>query len=79
MKNDSLRDKPFSYGKTKEGQVRIFQSGQLVKTIRGKAAIKFLSKVELMDDESAQLLMAKETGQFKFGNEKIQKKLAGGK
>lgn len=74
MKAGALKDKPFSYVKSKDGQIRIYCSGNLAKTIRGNAASKFHLKVESVDSQAAQLLMAKETGQFKFGNERLTRK-----
>ena len=72
MKAIPLQDQPFSYLKTKDGQLRIFHSGKLAKTLRGKAATRFFMKVESIGANEAQLLMARETGQFKFGNERHQ-------
>ncbi len=67
---DPLAHNPYSFQKVKGGQVRIFHFNTLAKTIRGSHAVKFLSKIEFADEHSAQLIMAKETGQFKFGNER---------
>ena len=79
MKETPLNDQLFSYLKSKDGQIRIFHKGRLANSIRGKEAVKFLSKTEILDDQALQLLMAKATGQFKFGNEKAGKQLARGK
>jgi hypothetical protein len=38
--------------------------------LRGKAAQKFLVRVDGVDERSAQLVMAKVTGHFKHGNER---------
>ncbi len=54
--------------------VRIFRSNRLATTLRGKEAQRFLSRIDSADVGGAQLLMAKETGQFKFGNEQLQRK-----
>ena len=61
---------PFSYMSTKTGLVQISCRGRLAKTLRGKAAARFLLRVESASADAAQLLMAKETGQFKLGNER---------
>jgi len=79
VKEPPLKDQPFSYLNSKDGQIRIFHKGRLANTIRGKEAVKFLSKIETLNDQSIQLLMAKATGQFKFGNEKVVKKMVKGK
>jgi len=42
-----------------------------VVTLRGKAAERFLARVMAVDDEGAQLVMAKVTGNYKHGNERI--------
>lgn len=73
MQEDPLKENPFSYTRSKDGKIRIFHSGSLAKTMQGKAAGKFHAKVDLLDAHSAQRLMAKETGQFKFGNERINR------
>ena len=57
----------FHFQATKDGRVLISADGRVVKTLRGKEALKFLDQVERGDP---QLVMAKATGQFKFGNEK---------
>lgn len=43
-------------------------------TIRGAAAARFLVKVAAADAAMAQILMAKATGNFKRGSEKIAKR-----
>lgn len=68
--NDSLTENPFSYLASKDGKVRIFRSSKLATTLRGKEAIRFLSKIESADESGSQLIMARVTGQYKFGNEK---------
>ncbi|MBC8375364.1 MAG: hypothetical protein H8E26_04905 [FCB group bacterium] len=68
--NDSLTQKPFSYQASKDGKVRIFRSNKLATTLRGKEALRFLSKNESTDEAGSQLIMARVTGQFKLGNEK---------
>ena len=68
--NDSLARQPFSYQTSKDGKVRIFRSNRLATTLRGKEALRFLSKIDSTDEAGSQLLMARVTGQFKFGNEK---------
>lgn len=69
-KNDPLAHEPFSYQETKDGQVQIFYSGRLVKTIKGKESGQFLFKISQASERDSQLIMAKLTGKFKFGNEK---------
>ena len=64
----------FTYSESKGEKVMILSNGKLAKTLTGKEAVKFLSKIDqLASEEQAQLLMAKITGQFKFGNERLGK------
>jgi hypothetical protein len=65
-----LAEEPFSYRRTKAGDVFISWNGESVTTLKGKAAATFLAKIADLDDEKAQLLMAKATGHFKHGNER---------
>lgn len=68
--NDPLAEQPFSYQTTKTGLIRIEYLGAQVKTLSGKAAERFLSTISDADAHTAQLAMAKATGNFKRGNEK---------
>ncbi len=60
----------FSYSALKSGSVMISSNGVMVKTLDKTDARKFFDKVSAMSNTEAQLLMAKITGQFKFGNER---------
>ena len=66
-------DDTFSYLQTKDGHVHIRRWGRTVKTLAGKDAARFLNRAASSDEAAAQLLMAKATGQFKFGNERASK------
>ncbi len=48
----------------------IYAEGKLAKTIKGANATRFLSKIQSATEREEQLIMAKVTGQFKFGNER---------
>jgi len=41
--------------------------------LKGKESEKFIAKIERADKMEAQLIMAKITGNFKHGNEKMNK------
>lgn len=69
----SLEDCPFSYLETKQGAVQIFCRNRMARTLRGKEALQFMDKVANADTQAQQLLMARVTGQFKFGNERLGK------
>jgi hypothetical protein len=60
----------FSWQTAKEGRVRISWRGRVVMTLTGAPAARFLRDAEGADEEAAQLLMARATGNFKRGNER---------
>ncbi len=60
----------FAWQATKDGSVRIAWRGRVVTTLTGARAARFLHEVEDADEEAAQLLMARATGNFKRGNER---------
>ena len=65
-----MSDNVFTYQVTKSGKVFLFWSGKRIKILDGIAAQKFLARINGLDEEDAQLVMAKETGNFKRGNER---------
>lgn len=67
---DPLAHRPFSYQTTKSGLVQIYFENRVVTTLKGKAADRFVAKVEPLDTPGQQQVMARATGQFKFGNER---------
>lgn len=69
-RRNRLEDEPFAYRATKDGAVFISWRGKTVTTLRGKSAERFLASVRDLDEQGAQLLMAKATGHFKHGNER---------
>ncbi len=66
-----LDDEPFSFLSNKEGKVLLYYQGKLVRTLNGEKAAKFLTEIEDSGSTEAQLIMAKITGNFKRGNEKL--------
>ena len=71
---DRLADEPFSYRVLKDESVQIFMNGRLAMTVGGKAGQKLAAKLDGADGHSLQLLLARASGQFKFGNERMGKK-----
>lgn len=65
---NALDLEPFSYRK---GKVALCWENRQVKLIKGRVAEKFLAVVEAADRGEAQRLMAKLTGNFKRGNERL--------
>lgn len=69
-KRNILDGNIFSYRTTKDGKVFLFWYGKQVSILKGDRAKKFLAKINTADEKEKQLIMAKETGNFKRGNEK---------
>ena len=63
-------DDAFSYRTTKDGKVFISWHGRQVTILKGREAGRFISEIESLNAEQAQLLMARVTGNFKRGNER---------
>ena len=75
-----LEEVPFSYRVTKNNTVLIDYKGKQVKLLKGKDAEKVLEKIKIAEDEKAvQLILAKITGNFKRGNERIVNSTNNGK
>ncbi|MEV6400424.1 hypothetical protein AB0M39_37540 [Streptomyces sp. NPDC051907] len=60
----------FSFEQRGDGSVVITHRGRAAGVLRGSRAAKFLAEVESGD---AQLVMARWTGAYKFGNERMAK------
>ena len=69
-----MDEQVFSYRATKDGKVFISWNGKQVTTLKGPKADAFLESIDGADDETAQLLMARVTGNFKRGNERSSSK-----
>jgi len=73
-KRGILDEEVFTYRVTKDNKVFISYEGKPVTTLSGKNAESFVKKIQNSDGKRAQLIMAKATGNFKRGNEKLFKK-----
>ncbi len=69
-KGGRLDQEVFTYTLNKDNKVIISWRGKQVMLLKGDKAEKFMSKIAVLDDKEAQLLMARMTGNFKRGNEK---------
>jgi hypothetical protein len=79
-RSNSIDDDVFSYRVTKDGHVLIYWRNKQVMILKAMQAQKFLAKIANLDDQEAQMVMAKITGNFKRGNERaasIHSRLAG--
>lgn len=77
MKDDPLADQPFSYHISKDDKVFIDYNGKHIFTLSGNKAQKFIAELEQMGETEIQLRLAKLTGNFKHGNEKLSAKSKG--
>jgi len=72
-KRGVLDEEVFTYRITKDNKVFISYEGKQVTTLSGRRAESFISDISGTDGKDAQLIMAKVTGNFKRGNEKLFK------
>jgi len=64
-------DLGFTFRQLKGGEVQVLQSGRLASTLRGTEAIAFLAEVQSNDFAGVQQIMARLTGNYKRGNERL--------
>ncbi|MCL2401457.1 MAG: hypothetical protein FWC90_02310 [Oscillospiraceae bacterium] len=69
-----MDDDIFTYRTTKDRKVFISWYGKQVITLSGAKADAFIANIANADGKDAQLIMAKATGNFKHGNEKLFKR-----
>jgi hypothetical protein len=65
-----LEDDPFDYRVTSGGQVLVARGGRTVVTVGGASATRLITSLAEADERTAQLLLAKATGNYKRGNER---------
>ena len=73
MREPDGGDLGFSYRATKRGEVFVHHRGRLATTLRGDAAADFLLEVEGADAGAQQQIMARVTGSYRRGNERLAK------
>lgn len=71
---DRLGHEPFSYAVRADGSIVISYHAAPVTLLRGKSAVRFATRIEGADPAAAQQLMARATGSFKRGNERLGKR-----
>lgn len=74
MNESSQDDLGFTYRIRKSGEVVILHETRLAVTLRGSAASNFLAEVRACSDGAAQQLMARATGNYKRGNERLARR-----
>ena len=72
-KQNILDEEVFTYRITKDKKVFISYEGKHVTTLSGKKTEDFIRRIQNVEGKDAQLIMAKVTGNFKRGNEKLFK------
>lgn len=73
-KRNRLEENPFTYRISKNQTVFISYEGKQIKIAKGKEAEKLIEKIQQAEnDKDVQLILAKATGNFKHGNEKMGK------
>jgi hypothetical protein len=65
------QDLGFGYRIRRNGELEILHNGRIASTLRGSDADDFLAEVETADEGDAQQLMARITGNYKRGNERL--------
>ncbi|MGH6960897.1 MAG: hypothetical protein ACREE7_10465 [Dongiaceae bacterium] len=73
MSEPSDGGRGFSYRATKRGEVFVHHRGRLATTPRSAAAADFLLEVEGADADEQQQIMARITGNYRRGNERLAK------
>ena len=71
MTSSTESDLGFTYRNRKGGIVEVLHRGRLASTLRGIAALDFLWEIESSAASDAQRLMARLTGNYKRGNERV--------
>ncbi|MFJ7754363.1 hypothetical protein ACQKGI_18280 [Peribacillus muralis] len=75
-KRNKLMEEPFTYIVTKKATIIIYFHNKQIKVVKDKEAERLLKKIKDVENNilEVQLLLAKITGNFKHGNEKLNKK-----
>jgi len=63
----------FSYKVRKNGEVKISHNGRLATTLRNDDAIDFIDEMSDCEFQDQQQVMARITGNYKHGNERVAK------
>lgn len=66
-----MTDLGFTHRRRKNGDLEILHRGRLASTLRGADADDFLAELEQGSADDAQQLMARVTGNYKRGNERL--------
>lgn len=73
MTDQPQEDLGFTFLATKRGDVLIYRYGKRIVMLAGKEALKFLNGIDTYSFSQQQQRMARVTGNYKRGNEKLGK------
>jgi len=73
MGNRSCKGLGFTFVETKKGEVLIKRHGKRATTLRGHRARAFLEDIAFLTFDEQQQMMARLTGNYKRGNERVAK------
>jgi hypothetical protein len=71
MTSEPAGDLGFTWRTRKGGVVEVLHRGRVASSLGGADAAEFLSEVSALDAADAQQLMARLTGNYKRGNERL--------
>jgi hypothetical protein len=74
LSDEEEGDLGFDYTAVKNGTVLIRHKDKLATTLRGSKAGAFMKKMDLLDFNEQQQWMARVTGNYKHGNERLSKR-----
>ncbi len=66
-------DLGFTFNENKKGEVIIHHVHKLAATLRNNKAVNFMDDIDRSSFKEQQILMARITGKYKFGNERMAK------
>lgn len=69
-----VEENAFTYVESKDSKVLIYHYGKQVMILKGDKAKRLLKRLDNATDEEKQLTLAKVTGNFKRGNERLVNK-----
>ncbi len=69
--SEDAQDLGFQYRELKSGDVEVLHHGRRASTLRGRDAVDFLAEIDGAKTCEAQHVMARITGNYKRGNERL--------
>lgn len=63
----------FSYKSTKDGKIFIYHNRRQIMALKGVEASELMGELQGASEGEIQMILAVQTGQYRFGNEKLAK------